>query len=547
LVALGLIFVCAAQVALSRGGRSPPPCRSAEGAPFAVFFLIVWAWSAAQGAAALFSQTLDAGLVPAALLPAFGALASLQFVGVTLSPACYAALPFQGFWASLALACGALVGMGASAAALPRAAPGGRCSWALRAALTLSALVFVVGYGAYVSASVTVLTCRLASPMSVADYVRAASDGRALAEALRGAAPPLATLRSAVDDPFFAQRAGVAALLRTAIPVSVLATDPFTVCREGAHGAAWPAAAALTSVLLCAPALGLWALWGAGRLKGVRRALSRRAGVSTTPPLAPPRPVPLHLTGALVDTSLRRPFAWLTFYHMLISALCSGGVALSQRAASPAQFVGLQVGIIAATLGSAILVARARPFLERERWRGPVQVALYVLAGASAAVNLVMRFAGAATAQGPLGWCLAVPLLVLAGVAFALLFGGWWWALAARARSAGVIRATALGPAVDGWLPVRDDDGDAFWVVEATGAAEWRHPVTGKEAAPAWGTGAAERYLRAHAAIAVQRIVRGHLARNTVRGWVKVRDGSDVFFYNVASKESRWRPPWRRA
>ena len=106
-------------------------------------------------------------------------------------------------------------------------------------------------------------------------------------------------------------------------------------------------------------------------------------------------------------------------------------------------------------------------------------------------------------------------------------------ALVARARAAGMIRATALGPPVGGWLPVRADDGDAFWVAEATGGAEWRHPVTGQEAAPAWRMGAAERYIRGHAAIAVQRIVRGHLARNAVRGWVKVRGGNG----SVASKE----------
>ena len=81
----GLLY--AAQAALSRGGRTPPPCGSPEGAPRAVLFLLVWAWMAAQSAAALFSQTLDAGLVPTPLLPAFGALAALQFVGVTLAPA----------------------------------------------------------------------------------------------------------------------------------------------------------------------------------------------------------------------------------------------------------------------------------------------------------------------------------------------------------------------------------------------------------------------------------------------------------------------------
>jgi hypothetical protein len=605
LLALGVALAAAAQAALSRGGRAPPPCRDAEGAPRAVFSLIVWVWTSAQGAAALFSQTLDAGLVPAPLLPAFSALAALQFVGVTLAPACYISTPFQGFWASAGLVCGALAGLAAAAAALPAARPETRHARALHALLKASALLLTVGYGAYVNAAVTVLTCRLPAPMSVAEYLRAASDGRALAEALRGgsapAPPPLAALRAAAEDPFLAQQLGVAPLLRTAIPVSLLASDPFTVCREGAHGAAWPAAAALAALLLGGvPLLGLWALCGAGRLKGLRRALQRRRAspAAAARSLPAPRPALAHLTGVLVDPSLRPPFAWLTFFNMLLTALCSGGVALAQRAASPAQFIGLQAALIAGPLASAVLVARARPFLERERWRGPVQVALYLLAAASASVNLAMRFAGEAAARGPLGWGLASSLLALAATTLVLLFGGWWWALVARARASGAVGggasaaaaaaaaaaaeagappfavanplaamgppppllemevtprtapveeedgaaghppngppssaqpltlvAMVLGPAVGGWLPVRDVDGDSFWVAEATNETAWLHPGAGFEGlragearAPpvvAGAAAAAGHLAAAAAAVAVQRVVRGRYARRT--------------------------------
>lgn len=110
---------------------------------------------------------------------------------------------------------------------------------------------------------------------------------------------------------------------------------------------------------------------------------------------------------------------------------------------------------------------------------------------------------------------------------------------------------------MDGWLPVHDEgDGDKFWVSQATGEALWLHPGTGlgasgatvKARAPphaAWGASAAERYFFSSAAVAVQRVVRGHLDRERVRGWVRV-GGGDVFYYNVGTGESRWRPPWRR-
>ncbi len=437
LAGMGTLLLGAAQAALARGGRAPPACGSPDGAPRAVAGLLAWAWVSAQSAAALFSQTVEAGLVPPPLLPAFSVLAALQFVGVTLSPACYTSIPFSSLWASVGLATGALLILRAAAEALPRLREGAPCARLLGPLLRASALLLSVGYGAFVNAAVTVLTCRLPSPMLVSEYARAASDGRALGVALGAAAPPLAALRAAAEDPFLAHRAGLTAVLRATIPVATLASDPFTVCREGAHAVAWPAAAAFLLLLVVGvPGLGLWALWGEGRLKGLRRALSSSTRGGGLGGASAPTAAAL-LSAVLVDNSLRPPWAWLTFYQFVLTALCSGVVALTQRAASPAQFIALQTLLIVATLGSAGLVARARPFLPRERWRAPVQVALYLLASASAAVNLVMRFAGEAAARGSLGWGLASTLLALAAGTLLLLFGGWWAALVARARGMG--------------------------------------------------------------------------------------------------------------
>ena len=465
LAGVGLLLLGAAQAALSRGGRSPPKCGSVDGAPRAVAGLLAWAWTSAQSAAALFSQTVDAGLVPPTLLPAFSVLAALQFAGVTLSPACYTALPFSGFWASVGLGCGALLVLCAIAGTLPHVTPGAPLARFLRPLLQIVATLLAVGYGAFISSAVSVLTCKLPSPMTVSEYVRAASDGRALAQALGTPAPPLAALRAAAEDPFLAQRAGFSALLRSTIPVATLASDPFTVCREAAHAVAWPAAAGFLLVLVVAvPGLGLWALWGSGRLKGLRRTLySARGGLSGGAAAAPRAPcapgAPAFLSTVLVDSSLRAPFAWLTFYQYALTALCSGVVALTQRAASPAQFIALQALLIFATLGSAFLVARARPFLPRERWRSPVQVALYLLAAASAAVNLAMRFAGEAASRGPLGWGLASALVALAAGTLLLLFGGWWAALEARARATGATGGGGKGVAEVGEARVAEPVG----------------------------------------------------------------------------------------
>jgi hypothetical protein len=431
---VGILLLGAAQVALSRGSRAPPACCSPEGAPRAVLSLLAWTWTSVQSAAALFSQTLSAGLVPLQLLPAFSVLAALQFVGVTLAPECYASFtPFWGLWVSLALTCGALVAMLCAVHALPAARDGTIASRFLHVLLKGSALVLTVGFGAYVNAAVTVLSCRPSSPMAVGEYVRASSDGRALTAALGGAAPPLAALRAAQRDPFLAQRAGLSALLRTAIPVSTLASDPFTVCREGAHAIAWPVAAAfLTLLVAVVPGLGVWALWGAGRLKGLRRMLSSAA--IRKPDAAARRRPTAFIADALLDGSFRPRFAWLTFFQWALTALCSAGVALTQRTTSPATFLGLQAVLIVALLGAAGFVMWARPYLPRERWRAPVQMGLYLLAAASAGVNVVMRFAGEAAARGPLGWTLASAIVLFAVAIFCLLFGGWWAALVTRTR-----------------------------------------------------------------------------------------------------------------
>jgi hypothetical protein len=51
------------------------------------------------------------------------------------------------------------------------------------------------------------------------------------------------------------------------------------------------------------------------------------------------------------------------------------------------------------------------------------------------------------------------------------------------------------------------------------------------------------------AIIILQRAMRGHAARNMVRGWVQVKDpeNGDRFYYNINTGKSEWKAPWHVA
>ncbi len=47
----------------------------------------------------------------------------------------------------------------------------------------------------------------------------------------------------------------------------------------------------------------------------------------------------------------------------------------------------------------------------------------------------------------------------------------------------------------------------------------------------------------------LQRAMRGHAARNMVRGWVRVKDpeSGEVYYYNINTGKSEWKAPWQGA
>jgi hypothetical protein len=613
--AVGVLLLCGAQAALSRNKRAPPPCCGPLGAAPAVGNLLLWTWVTAQCAAALFSQTLAAGAVPPALDGAFSAFAALNFVGVTLAPECYSSIPFQPFWACFALAAGAAGAAGGALLALRRGGRGcgARGGAAARALLLLASLVITVGFSAYVSAAVGVVTCRLPAPLMVADYVRTAGDGGALGalEAIGGgrALPPLAALRRAADDPWFAAQTGVTALLRARIPVALLAADPYVVCGEGAHARARPAAVLLLAALMLGlPGAVLAALWQTGGLKGFRRVVRggggcrRHRAAAASADAAAPAPaaaaaaptlrVAALLVALLVDPALRESAAWFTAFQWVLTSLCAGAVALTARAAAPAAYFALQGAVAAVMLGAAALVLRVRPFTHRERWRGPVLAALYGLAGAAAACNLVLRAVPAA----PLAFAACSLLIAAAAATFALLLWGWWHALvvdgagAVSGAPAGALRtANPLHPAADGgaaagakgaatvagkgsgdageddrgimasevawavapgdeWVDLVDDDGGGACVGHAvTGELRWHRPGEEPWHREFCGGGGGFFYWRCEATGAAaacdEELPAG---ARTADGWALQRSGEDAWWWHANSGEAVWEGPWLR-
>ncbi len=464
----GLLLLLAARCALARGGGArAAPWRDAAAA---VGDLLLWLWPAAQGAAALCAQVH--ALAPPELAGFFGALAALQLKGVALPPACYASSPpFVGFWAA---AC--FVGLGYAVAAAALAAR--RRALALAAAAALK-----LGYGAVVAVMAQTLTCTAEAPTSLAVYALSRSDGAALRQALGAAAPRLEDLKAAASSASSSASLNLTEALRVMIPVSVLVSEPFQVCREGAHLAAWWAAVALAvSHALGLPLLTLGALFFAGRRRGSRRALSAAAGGAAPPPggevaSAPtPRgedeeeegeveggagsPAPLAptalaaLLAALEDPALRSRAAWLPPVQQLLVAFFAGMVAFAARLGTAAEFAGAQAAVAVVALAAGALVWRVAPFKPRADWRRPIVALLYVLTAFAAALSGVLfdRRGAAVTIEQ---WEFSVVTVALAAGLLACLLFYWlqsllwarWLDEFARKSRAGPLGAAGVAPA----------------------------------------------------------------------------------------------------
>ena len=100
-----------------------------------------------------------------------------------------------------------------------------------------------------------------------------------------------------------------------------------------------------------------------------------------------------------------------------------------------------------ALLGSALLLWRLQPSVDRAQWQNTVQVAVFTLAGATACANVALRYFLAPGGVGALALCAI--LLTLTGCVMVLLFALWWrmlWSLGARPAPVAAVAAVA-GPA----------------------------------------------------------------------------------------------------
>jgi hypothetical protein len=536
LAAAGALLLAVARNAMALGGARKPALRDVAAA---VGHLLLWAFLAAQGAASLFGQAL--AVSPPALAGLFSAVAALQFKGVSLAPECYSAPPFGAFWGAFGVVLFCYCGVAASLLALP--AGGAVQGWALRAAT----VPLTVGFGAITALTSSTLTCTLAAPMTLGDYALAASDGRALREALGAAAPPMDDLRAAASSSIDAARLRLAASLSRTIPVSTLAGDAWQVCREGPHAAAWAGAVALSVFYTLGFPLAVLALLVAdGRLKGARRAAKRLLGgaaaaaasaeMAPTAGAAPSRVAPL--LNALSDPALLRAAAWLPPAQKLLLALITGCVALAARAPSRAAFVGTQAVVAAAAFGGAAVVLRARPFTAQQAWRRPILAALCGLTGATAVVNAILNGGGGhALVSDAARWALCVPLLLCAGVLFSALLALWYRTLRreATAGQAGGGRPTAPGgggSGGDGDGGAGGGDGDGSAGGGGYGGVRFVHnPLSGGFPLQG-GSGAAGPAFAACAA-----------AAPPARRWHRHSDSTDVWYTPEEGGDPVWDVP----
>ena len=544
LFALGAVLNLVARRALAKASGRAAPCCFRGGSLTIVGSLLVWAWGAAQTLSAIFSQAVDDGTLPRALVPVFSAFSALQFKGVSVAPACSQRPPFE----TLSLATGLsflLFALGSLCVAVLAVGWGGATTAPPRLlAFSLSACVifFSVGYGALVSTAVAALACGAPKAMTVRAYVETSGDGAAVAAALGRAYTNMTVLRRAAVDPLFSQRAGLSEMLASSVTVALLASDPNVVCGEGAHVVARRPALALLALLAgMLPALAIGALLSAGRLKGLQRLLllgacpceartgkggakapptpklvvrvldappfsttrvasplrgapgprfapfsprlfgeggvaaggsppgadvralnplvargrgppaspRRTAWGSDQPPAEPsvppqsrsglvscPRAAALIIVSAFENEDLQSRAQWLVAHNWALTALCTGATAFAATATTLQEYLVYQVAMAFSLLASALLLRLYRPSVERSRWRDHVQALLYLLAGAAAISNVVLRYVLPAASDG--AFALGTFLLLCAVCIFAWVFVSWYRGLVPQGAQLGI-------------------------------------------------------------------------------------------------------------
>ena len=417
---------------------------------------VVWAARSMQGVSILMSQA--APISPQELAPIINFFASFQLQGFTLSPSCqsgtkylifHTAVAVQGLGMLAALA--SLLLLATLHAPLPcalcpcaraRALPLPSLRAAARSLLSRCLTLLILIYGPVTAQSAALVMCRAPAQLSLNSYVSSDSDGASMAAQLPGAPYTMDTLRAAQADAGLAAYAGAVAFMgNSTLQVSLLATNSYTVCNEGAHAPvlrlAWASLLAFT--LLFPAALGAF-LWGAaGRLKGFRRVLCGvlwGSGGAASVVRGTRAPLAGTLAGEVMDaltaamgSAYRSSALWFVLLEMALLASTTLLVSASAAVGTWPAYACIQAAIAVLNLGVVLVLAlRVQPFTRLHGWKRLIAALLYALAFLAALVN-ALTFQDRATAVvssvAPAG--LAYVPLVLAVVLFAALLGSWLW------------------------------------------------------------------------------------------------------------------------
>ena len=476
LIVVGVLLVVALQFFLQRYSV----VMTKKEVAVSVGGLLLMCFISGQGLASLFWQTR--GIAPEVLRGLFQAVASLQFRGITLDPACYDSIPFQSFWVSLGVVCAAYFLYALTVCLLHYLPPAAKFIPSTRL-LTVCGLVLTLAYGPTTGIFSSVVICLPSRPMSVADYVNAVSDGRSLSALKDQGAPTLSDLLTALKDPEYASASGLSIVLKSTIPVSVLASDPFQVCGEGPHATARPAAIFMTVFFtLGFPLLGLFFLWFLGEFNppclskkasgkpssptvfplwcfgGKKTPASSNApttaslnapataSLNASTPVTSNASTPASSNASTPTSSLRRFFtlaltprldpslapqhSWVLFFEMFILAVITGCMAVADGVGLSLTGLWLaQAGVILARSTSILChTVGGRHYLPEFHWKQSSKCSLHFVTAVTALLNGVLVTLGDRVTPGvSLG--LSSLVIFLGFFVIGALLVAWWRSL----------------------------------------------------------------------------------------------------------------------
>lgn len=463
-----------------------------------------WAFVATQTAAAAFRVIQKASVVSHDDLSRyFTALTSLQLGGAlstTHSGTCPVAVPYVTTWIAVGVTL-FLFTLGSAALAFVLRAGRDRAPkalWVFNLACSLTLLC----YGPLITAFSSSLLCSVRAPHPLASYLNMAHDGTdlrsqidtpgsalaaALAQLRAPQRPSAADLERALANATFASSFALGSLvpvLNAPVDFAVVLSDPYSVCFEGPHRAAWYAAlVAGVVVVFCVPLLGFWSVgafdscvhyvhrgfethrrtWSfhLARLESFRHRFASftsspraRQGAATggdsgpaaeaagappdatvvgagapahTEPVLPPFSVRSVFADALAYDGLRKGTSFFPFLTLSATGVLSTIASLTQRetGGTPA-FVAMMAVTISISLVLAYVCGTLRPFDGYVHWKNTGAQVLYALSAVTSVCSIYIYSAVDVNTVAGRGAVFFVYLpLVFAPLAFVFIIVEW--------------------------------------------------------------------------------------------------------------------------